>query len=327
MSKLTKLGIGIPAYKRPEQLKSCLDSIASQTSHVYKEVSVVIFDDSLSDVNDDVVESFRLKTGCKIDYIKNRENFGIDANIDNCLSYGFSQYVLVLGEDDILLPNSLNEILEIIENKKPDIIYTSYVYLSNDKKKVIRSPLIISGFQEPKCFIQRNLWSIGFIGATIINRNFLNKCPKKYLGTYFNHVGRICINLNTRSKIFASQIPLVGNRSDDLSSTTWSSSYYDVLFGYEKLMMLLSCQSQFGKLFLSSLLSFRSAFGYLDLHRICLMRSYGVYNNNVYTRYIVPAENVRLKSLYLIASIVPSILFIPLRRIFMLARILKRMTY
>ncbi len=321
------LDIAIPAYKRPEQLGQCIDSIACQLAQCYCNVTITVFDDSLSLINKSVVDSARIKYSCKIEHIFNGKNYGIDGNIENCLSHGNSDYVLVLGEDDILLPNSISEIFEIINQNRPDIIYTSYVYLSNDKKKVIRSPLIISGFQKPQPFIEKNLWSIGFIGATVINRSFLNKSSKKYIGTFFNHVGRISINLDSDSIIFASKIPLVGNRSDDLSSTTWSSSYYDVLFGYEKLMMLLSSDSKFGKSFLSSLLSFRSAFGYLGIHRICLMRSYGVYNKFIYSQYIASAENIRLKFLYLIVSIVPSNFFLPLRSIFILARVLKRMTY
>lgn len=323
----SSLDIAIPAYKRPEQLSQCIDSIAGQLFHCDCAVTITVFDDSLSGINKSVVDAACIKYSCEIEYILNSKNYGIDGNIENCLSHGHSDYLLVLGEDDILFSNAIAEIFEIINQNNPDIIYTSYAYLSNDKKKVIRSPLVISGFQKPQHFIEKNLWSIGFIGATVIKRRFLNKCPNKYVGTFFNHVGRISVNLDYDSKIFASKFPLVGNRSDDLSSTTWSSSYYDVLFGYEKLMMLLIDDSKFGKSFLSSLISFRSAFGYLEIHRICLMRSYGVYKKSIYSQYIADAENIRLKFLYLFVSIVPPQLFKPLRSIFMLARTFKRMMY
>lgn len=321
------LDIAIPAYKRPEQLGQCIESIACQLAQFDSKVTITVFDDSLSLINKSVVDSLCVKYSCKINHIFNAKNFGIDGNIENCLSYGDSSYVLVLGEDDILLPNSISKIFKIISQCRPDIIYTSYLYISNDKKKVIRSPLIISGFQDPRYFIENNLWSIGFIGATVVNRNFINKSSKKYVGTFFNHVGRISVNLDSDSIIFASKTPLVGNRSDDLSTTTWSSSYYDVLFGYEKLMLLLSFDSKFEKSFLSALLAFRAAFGYLRLHRICLMRSYGVYNKNIYTKYIAGAENIRLKFIYFTVSIVPSVIFAPLKNIFSFARIFKRMLY
>jgi glycosyltransferase involved in cell wall biosynthesis len=321
------LSIAIPAYKRPEQLGQCIASIASQLANHAYDANIIVFDDSLSNINKITIESARAKYSCNIELISNSKNFGIDGNIENCLSYGCSDYLLVLGEDDVLLPGAMREIFNIINEHKPDLIYTSYVYLSNDKKSVIRSPRNLSGFQETQRFIENDLWSIGFIGATVINRRFLNKKTKRYLGTFFNHVGRISLNLEPQSIIFSSKVPLVGNRSDDLSSTTWSSSYYDVLFGYEDLMKILSQDSRFGESFLKSLVSFRSAFGYLDIHRICLMRSHGVYNRSIYNRYIANSEGIRLKILYWVASRIPPQLFFPLKSIFKYARVLKRLTY
>ena len=321
------LNLAIPAYKRPDQLSQCLESIAEQLIVGGRNITITVFDDSLTDINMSVIESARMMYGCEIKHIKNKINYGIDGNIENCLSWGESDYILVLGEDDILLPNSINEIFEIIKENEPDLIYTSYVYLTNDKNMVIRSPLMISGLQDSRLFIENHLWSIGFIGGTVINREFLNRNKKRYLGTYFNHVGRISINLDCCSKIYASKTPLVGNRSDDLSSTTWSRSYYDVLFGFEKLMTLLSIDSNFGHSFLRSMASFRAAFGYLDFHRVCLMRSYGVFDSRIFDLYISCADGVKFKFLFFIISKFPQIFFYPLRPLFIFGRLIKRMLY
>lgn len=327
MTSSVKLNIAIPTYKRPEQLVDCINSIAKQIEKYRECVSITIFDDSLSDINNDVINSAKSKYDIKLDYYKNKINYGIDGNIDNCLSSGDSEYILVLGEDDVLMPNALKIIIGMIEEYSPEIVYTSYVYLSNDKKRIIKSPLDIKGRQDPQIFIERNLWAIGFIGSVVVRRNFLLRNTNKYIGSYFNHVGRISANLQEGDVIVASEFPLVGNRSDDLSSTTWSKSYYDVLFGFERLMIQLSVDTIFGDSFISALASFRNAFGYLSLHRICLMRSYDVYNDRIFNKYIQNSVNINHKFIYSIISKMPSGLFVPLRTAFVAGRVLKRMTY
>jgi len=327
MTPSVKLNIAIPTYKRPEQLADCIDSIAKQIEQYREYVSISIFDDSLSDINDVVINSAKLKYDIKLDCHKNKINYGIDGNIDNCLSGGDCEYILVLGEDDVLMPNAIKIILEMIDEYFPEIIYTSYVYLSNDKKRIIKCPLDIKGRQNLPIFIERNLWSIGFIGSVVVRRSFLLRNTKKYIGSYFNHVGRISVNLQEGDAIVASEFPLVGNRSDNLSSTTWSKSYYDVLFGFERLMIQLSIDTKFGESFLSALKSFRNAFGYLSLHRVCLMRSYDVYNDSIFKTYIENSVNINNKFIYRIISKMPSGLFMPLRTVFVVGRVLKRVTY
>lgn len=322
----TILNIAIPTFKRPDQLKECINSIAQQIDPKNNEVSITIYDDSMTTINNEVIDSVRSNFGC-ITYVKNARNFGIDGNIENCLSHGNSEYVLVLGEDDILLPGAISKALELIEKLHPDIIYTSYFYINNDKNKVIRSPLNISGKIRPQAFIEDYLWAIGFIGSVIIKRTHLDKSIKRYLGTYFNHVGRIAANISNTTNILASDTPLVGNRSDNLSSSTWSSSYYHVLFGFEKLLQQLKQDSAIGNSFSKSTQSLRQSFQYTRLHRVCIMRSYGIYDQSIYDSYFSKIDELKMKALYWLVSKLPSEFFIPMRPLFYIGRLAKRLSY
>ncbi len=320
------LNIAIPTFKRPDQLQECIASITQQIPPGSKDISITVYDDSLSSINDEVIKSAQSNFD-QITCIKNSTNFGIDGNIENCLSHGNSDYVLVLGEDDILLPGAISNIIELINHSHPDIIYTSYIYINNKKNQAIRSPLSIFGKIAPLTFIEDYLWAIGFIGSTVIKRSHLLKNERRYLGTYFNHVGRIAINITSTTDIQASNMPLVGNRSDNLSSSTWSSSYYHVLFGFERLLAQLRQQSELSDSFAKSTHTLRQSFQYLKLHRVCVMRSFGIYDESIYDSYFSRLENLEARGLYRLVAKLPSTIFTPLRPLFDVARMIKRMTY
>jgi len=319
------LNIAIPTYKRPDQLRDCIKSIALQILN-NENVSLTVIDDSKSDLNSEVV-SWAESLPIKFTYIKNDVNLGIDGNIEKCLNFGSSEYLLVLGEDDILLPDAISRLIREIDLHRPDVIYTSYVYINNAKTKVIRSPLTISGKIFPHHFIENYLWAIGFIGSVVLKRSFINRNPNRYLGSYFNHVGRVGVNLADDTNIFAMENPLVGNRSDDLKTATWTSSYYDVLFGFEGLIQQLFVDSDFSLSFLAAKKTLRSQFNYLKFHRICLMRSYGIYDSRVYNKNISISNDIPSKRMYYVISILPRCLFGPLRVLYFFARYIRRLSY
>ena len=321
------LTIAIPTYKRPELLKKCLSSIFEQIDE--DNVSVVVIDDSVSNVNDDVFEWATRQ--CKtFRYIKNETNVGIDHNIEKCLNIESTEYLLVLGEDDVVLPNAISKILTILKRDKVDIIFTSYVYMDNELKNIVRKPFEnINKHMTNEEFVKEYLWAIGFIGSIIFSTSLINKSNERFLGTYFNHVGRVSMGLDSSSIIYYSSEALIGNRSDDISSTTWSTSFYDVLFGFERLMDMLSRKAPFGELYLDAKKSFKDSMKHHSFPRILEMRSVGIYTEDVYNKYFSKECGTTLtKFMFWSAALVPKKILQPYRQLFNLVRKFKRhLTY
>lgn len=100
----------IPAYKS-KYLKECIDSILGQT---YNLLELVIVDDASPEDIETIVQQY---DDPRIRYHRNNKNLGAVNVVDNwnkCLSYATGNYVICMGDDDILPPTSLEKYYDLI---------------------------------------------------------------------------------------------------------------------------------------------------------------------------------------------------------------------
>ena len=113
---MTKFSILIPAYK-VLFLKEAINSIVGQT---YKNWELIIVDDCSPNDLKSIVDEF---DDLRIQFYRNERNCGAINVVDNwnkCLSYASGDYVICMGDDDILPPTSLERYNDLI-CKYPDI--------------------------------------------------------------------------------------------------------------------------------------------------------------------------------------------------------------
>ena len=106
-----KYTIAIPAYKEAF-LKECIQSILDQT---YRDFELVIVNDASPEDIDSVVNSFNSPL---IRYYTNEKNFGAENVVDNwnkCLSYARGDFFILMGDDDKMSPDYLEEFAALIE--------------------------------------------------------------------------------------------------------------------------------------------------------------------------------------------------------------------
>lgn len=111
MKSCVKFSILIPAYKETF-LKDAINSCLIQTM---KSLEVVIVDDCSPEDLGTVVAGFDDE---RIRYYRNESNIGALNVVDNwnkCLSLCTGEYVICMGDDDKLLPNCLEEYMQLIE--------------------------------------------------------------------------------------------------------------------------------------------------------------------------------------------------------------------
>lgn len=113
--------IAIPAYKS----LFLYDAIQSCLSQTFKDFEVVIVNDASPEDIDSVVDSF---DDDRIKYFKNEKNNGAINVVDTwnqCLSYASGKYVICMGDDDMLLPNCLQDYYYMIEQyPSVDVLHT-----------------------------------------------------------------------------------------------------------------------------------------------------------------------------------------------------------
>ena len=116
-----KFSITIPAYKR-KYLKEAMASVLAQT---YQDYELIIVDDCSPEDLRSVVGQFK---DSRIRYYRNDKNCGAENVVDNwniCLGYCTGEWVICMGDDDLLMPDCLEEYAKsIIVHPELDVFHT-----------------------------------------------------------------------------------------------------------------------------------------------------------------------------------------------------------
>ena len=136
--KFFLLSICIPTYNRPEHLENCLQSIVISKN---KKISfeVCISDNGSKHNIRKIVSKFSKKLNIKFNRFK--RNLGITPNFLKVVDMAKGEYVWTIGNDDLLLPNSLEKIFELLKkNKDTDYFFINSYNLNYDYLKKFNHP-------------------------------------------------------------------------------------------------------------------------------------------------------------------------------------------
>ena len=143
-----KFSIGIPAYKA-KFLKECVESILNQT---YTDFELIIVNDASPENLDEIVLKF---SDSRIRYYVNEINCGAENVVDNwnkCLEYSNGEFFILMGDDDIMHYNYLEEFERLIK-KYPDLdIYHipspifKFIYMAVDISKADWMKIVKRGY-------------------------------------------------------------------------------------------------------------------------------------------------------------------------------------
>lgn len=130
------LSVVIPTYKSLFCIDETLQSILRQS---YQTFEIVICNDSPSDHED--LRIYLEKLGdARIRYYTNEKNLGYPLNLRRAVGLTKNDFVILMGQDDIILsPDHFKEVVEVFE-KNPDVgaITRPYFWFNKDINKPIR---------------------------------------------------------------------------------------------------------------------------------------------------------------------------------------------
>lgn len=119
----------IPAYKA-SFLSDCIKSIIQQS---YTHLEIIIVDDCSPENLKDIVDGFEDN---RIRYYRNKKNCGALNVVDNwniCLNYAKGDYLICMGDDDMLASDCLYEYKKLIEkNPKVKVFHTRVKQIDED---------------------------------------------------------------------------------------------------------------------------------------------------------------------------------------------------
>lgn len=129
MKYTDNLTIAIPIFERREYFINALESALNQTV----KCDVIVVDNASS-------HNYFEKT-CReknVNYYKNSENIGMFPNWNLCFKYATTDFILLLGDDDILDSKYVEKFInKLNEYPNLDIYFTNFILYKYDTKEVI----------------------------------------------------------------------------------------------------------------------------------------------------------------------------------------------
>lgn len=136
---MKKLSICIPTYNRSNHLNNCLYSIVQCVNVELSTVQICVSDNNSTDNTLEIVESFSQYLDIK--YHKNESNLGIPRNFLNVVSMAEAEFIWLVGDDDILLPDAISRLIRLIEyHPSVDFFYVNSFLLESEYLSSYPSP-------------------------------------------------------------------------------------------------------------------------------------------------------------------------------------------
>jgi len=136
MRRVTKsyplVSVAIATYNGEAFLEEQFDSIYNQT---YENIEVVVSDDCSVDGTCKILEEYKQKYG--LQYSINKKNLGYARNFERVLSFCRGQYIALADQDDIWLPEKLEQLLNDIGNYS--LIFSDAILIDSDGNKICES--------------------------------------------------------------------------------------------------------------------------------------------------------------------------------------------
>ena len=177
------LTIAIPTWNRAPSLALTLAQLAQEACNDWGSVELLVSDNASSDGTGQVV-SAAVSSGMPLRYIKNTENIGSDANIAQCFNLAKGHYVLILGDDDVLIDGALKLLLtKLASNLFGVVCLRAYGFDSDFREEYPGT------FGKEHVFVDAGLFlaSIGarmtLISSCVISKSLLGKIDaREFIG-------------------------------------------------------------------------------------------------------------------------------------------------
>lgn len=164
------LTIAVPTYNRSELLAQLLDCLRSEIRGL-NEVRLLVSDNASTDATSQIVEE-ALRDGMPLDYLRNTQNVGPDANFLQCYEKATGKYLWIISDDDLLRTGTVSRVLAHLKKDEFDLVFVEQAGFSGDPsaliaKRTLHDPVVC---HQASDFLRRV-----HIFTTLISCNIINK--------------------------------------------------------------------------------------------------------------------------------------------------------
>lgn len=214
------LTIAIPTYNRKDFLIENLRQLVGIIGKNKDRISLVISDNASTDGTDSAIQEFVNTVNFEVNYYRHPNNIGSNNNFDFIISKCASKYVYLMGDDDVLFPNSIDTMLEYI-SKYPSVSFFHFNYFLGDSEMnafKLQYPILKYGVKDVcyctgKELIEEFFDGPSFMSSVLFKRDVwrINDVHKK---KYDGYRWLACLYFNILSSpcVF-SPVPIVAQRT------------------------------------------------------------------------------------------------------------------
>ena len=177
------ISIIVPVYNTEKYLPKCLDSILNQNN---KNIEIIVVNDCSPNNCNEIVNNY-IKRYNNIKLIENKNNLGLYNTRLIGIKEAKGKYVMHVDSDDYILPNSLNELIDIINEDDYDIIAFNCL-IENDKGNIYESPPQNKILQEKIIYDKNEMYEELFLGS--LPESNATKVFKRELYSCLDYVNR-----------------------------------------------------------------------------------------------------------------------------------------
>ena len=194
------LSIAIPTRNRHTFLEKSLKSLNSQIVKHDSRIEIIVSDNSDNNFTKEVVEKYN-SLNLSINYKKNLNDIGSDANVAQCFNMSSGRYVHIFCDDDIYYKNTLQRVLkEIKEKDYGGVFLRPYGFYKDHEKEYPINLNYKSGPQKTDDFLVRISTQMTLASANIINKSLIRDVDANdYCGTNLVQVN-LLLDAVTRSE-------------------------------------------------------------------------------------------------------------------------------
>ncbi len=168
------LTIAIPTYNRAHYLAVNLQQLEREVADYANVVEIAVSDNCSDDETPEVVRSAATR-GLSLRYVRNSRNMGSDYNIAQSFNQAQGQFVLLLGDDDMLVDGSIARITDILIRESPGVLVLRAFGFDRDfrceQPRVSRSPRV---FDDRIKFLGELGAQCTLISSLVINKTLLS---------------------------------------------------------------------------------------------------------------------------------------------------------
>lgn len=230
---MTTICIAVPAFNRPAELGELLLSVTQQ--NVFPNEVVVAEDCSpLREQIKMVCDQYTpilAAIGVKLVYSENERNLGYDGNLRRCFELSSSDWTMLMGNDDLLLPEAVEIATKFIEENNVDFISRAFVRFEGDinrKLGVSSISPVDEIFHVSKSSSRMIFRSAGFVGGLLVKTSFAkNISTSNFDGSLYYQIYLAAIAFCQQGIGYIST-PLIGGRAGNPPMFGTSQSDSDV---------------------------------------------------------------------------------------------------